>query len=117
MNSKYCAVITEIVSEQIIFGIAGHLVDRMMEYCGFTEGAGRANNLLIDAAMHNGALGAKLTGAGGGGSVFALVRPGDETRVADCMLHAAHENGLDRANVFVTRPTATGLTIKPLASD
>ena len=91
-----------------------NLVNRMMEYCGFTEGAGRANNLLIDAAMSNGALGAKLTGAGGGGSVFALVRPGDETRVADSILSAARRDGLDGATVFVTQPTERGLTIQPL---
>lgn len=50
----------------------------MMTYCGFEDGAGWANNLLIDVARQNGALGAKLTGAGGGGSVFALPEPGKE---------------------------------------
>jgi D-glycero-alpha-D-manno-heptose-7-phosphate kinase len=93
-----------------------HLVNQMMEHCGFTEGAGWANNLLIDAAMHNGALGAKLTGAGGGGSVFALVRSGDEPRVADCILQAARQNGLDSATVFVMQHTGVGLTVQPLAA-
>jgi len=52
-------------------------VNEMMNYCGFIDGAGWANNLLIKVALQNGALGAKLTGAGGGGSVFALVQPGE----------------------------------------
>ncbi len=54
------------------------LVNDMMTYCGFNDGAGWANNLCIETALKNGALGAKLTGAGGGGSVFALTRPGEE---------------------------------------
>ncbi len=52
------------------------LVDRMMRECGFADGAGAANNALIAAARAAGALGAKLTGAGGGGSVLALAAPG-----------------------------------------
>lgn len=91
-----------------------HLVNQMMEYCGFTEGAGWANNLLIDAAMKSGALGAKLTGAGGGGSVFALAKPGEEARVTESILSAARQGGLDNATVFMTRPTTVGLTIEPI---
>jgi galactokinase/mevalonate kinase-like predicted kinase len=37
-------------------------VNDMMTYCGFTDGAGWANNLLIETALSNGAFGAKLTG-------------------------------------------------------
>lgn len=90
------------------------LVNQMMEYCGFTEGAGWANNVLIEAAMSHGALGAKLTGAGGGGSVFALVRPGDEAQVAAGMRQAALDKGLAHVTVFSTRPTRVGLTITPI---
>lgn len=39
-------------------------------------------DMLCDAALHAGALGAKLTGAGGGGSVIALA-PGHEDEVLD----------------------------------
>lgn len=88
------------------------LVNQMMEYCGFTEGAGWANNLLIEAALASGALGAKLTGAGGGGSVFALARPGEEDRVAAGILQAAREHRLDRATILIVHPTKVGLTIE-----
>ncbi len=70
------------------------LVNEIMLYCGFPDGAGEANNLLIKTALDNGALGAKLTGAGGGGSVFALVRPKDEKNVVEEMEKAAKEHGL-----------------------
>jgi len=51
------------------------LVNEMMRYCGFEQGAGEANNRIIAAGLSAGALGAKLTGAGGGGSVFMITRP------------------------------------------
>jgi mevalonate kinase len=57
------------------------LVDEMMTSCGFHDGAGWANNLFVEMARNSGALGAKLTGAGGGGSVFALTWPGEEQKL------------------------------------
>ena len=41
------------------------LVDELMRYCGFEQGAGGINNQLIEIGRSLGALGAKLTGAGG----------------------------------------------------
>ena len=76
------------------------LVDEMMTYCGFTDGAGWANNLLINAALANGALGAKLSGAGGGGSVFALAAPGGEDQVATAWERAIAETGLTGAKIY-----------------
>ncbi len=51
------------------------LIDDMMRKSGFQDGAGWANNQLIRGCLASGALGAKLTGAGGGGCVFALTDP------------------------------------------
>ncbi len=73
------------------------LVDEMMRYCGFTSGAGSANNLLIEAALDHGALGAKLTGAGGGGSVFALARPDALDDMVAYLRQVARDNGLDNS--------------------
>ena len=88
------------------------LVNEMMHYCGFDEGAGWANNLLIETALAQGALGAKLTGAGGGGSVFALVRPGEEERMADVLLRTARQKALDGARVFHCRIARRGLVLE-----
>jgi galactokinase/mevalonate kinase-like predicted kinase len=87
------------------------LVDQMMNYCGFTDGAGWANNLLIDIALQNGALGAKLTGAGGGGSVFALTQPGDEERLAQVWQAAAQAQGLTSALIYRPRISRQGLLV------
>ncbi len=87
------------------------LVNAMMGYCSFTEGAGWANNHLIDVAHAAGALGAKLTGAGGGGSVFALTRPGEEDLLADAWQQAAADIGLEQAHVFIPRIVHRGLVI------
>jgi galactokinase len=76
------------------------LVDEMMTYCGLEGGAGWANNLLVRAALESGALGAKLTGAGGGGSVFALTHLGQEDRVAEAWRQAAASSGLTEARVY-----------------
>ena len=88
------------------------LVDEMMSYCGFEDGAGWANNLLIRSALENGALGAKLTGAGGGGSVFALTQPGDEERVADVLGRAAKDAGLTDAEVYLPKISKSGLVVE-----
>jgi galactokinase/mevalonate kinase-like predicted kinase len=87
-------------------------VDRMMGYCGFDDGAGWANNLLITTALENGAWGAKLTGAGGGGSVFALVPPGEEERMLDIWRRTAQEAGLDAAEVYRLRIVKHGLSLE-----
>jgi len=87
------------------------LVDEMMAYCGLPGGAGEANNALIRAAREAGALGAKLTGAGGGGSVFALARPGEEEKVADALRAAADREGLTHALVWRAHVDLDGLRL------
>lgn len=87
------------------------LVDEMMYYCGFEDGAGWANNIFIQAAKENGALGAKLTGAGGGGSVFALVKPGQEGFLIDAWQRAAAANNLEDAQVIGFSISPHGLVV------
>ena len=52
-------------------------------------------NTLVDAAKHAGALGAKLSGAGWGGVMLALVAPGDTGRVAASLRAAGAANVLE----------------------
>jgi galactokinase/mevalonate kinase-like predicted kinase len=87
------------------------LVDKMMHYCGFEDGAGWVNNLLIHTAKDNGALGAKLTGAGSGGSVFALINPGDEDKIMDSWQETASTNHLNNAQVYQLSVSPRGLVI------
>jgi len=87
------------------------IVDEMMNYCGFEDGAGWANNLFIDVARQNGALGAKLTGAGSGGSVFALARPGEGEKLLAAWREVASEQGLDEARFFPIQISQSGLTV------
>jgi galactokinase len=87
------------------------IVDDMMYYCGFVDGAGWANNLFIKVARQNGALGAKLTGAGSGGSVFALVKPGAGEKLMDAWRKTAFANHLDDARVFPIRISRSGLIV------
>jgi galactokinase len=87
------------------------VVDEMMHYCGFEDGAGRENNLFIETALNNGALGAKLTGAGAGGSVFALVNPGDEERLMQVWRQLAEENDLKDAQIFQLAIAKQGLVV------
>ena len=88
------------------------LVDRMMHYCSFHDGAGWANNLFIEAAMQNGALGAKLTGAGGGGSVFALTEPGQEENILRLWKKTATSNDLPDAQIYPLKITSQGLKVE-----
>ncbi len=95
-----------------LMNINHRLVDEMMCYCGFNDGAGWANNLFIQVAMENGALGAKLTGAGGGGSVFALSIPGKEQMLAEAWQNTAAQHGLEHARIFRPRISRCGLQIQ-----
>jgi galactokinase/mevalonate kinase-like predicted kinase len=88
-----------------------HLVEEMMTRCGFSDGAGWANNILIQTARDHGALGAKLTGAGGGGSVFALTKPGEERKLVDIWKKVADELGLDHAIAFQPGISRRGIII------
>ena len=88
------------------------LVNEMMAYCGFGDGAGWANNLLIETALKNGALGAKLTGAGGGGSVFALARPGHEGKLLEIWRETAAAADLGSARIYRPHIARRGLVIE-----
>ena len=89
-------------------------VNDMMNFCGFTDGAGWANNLMIDAALGNNALGAKLTGAGSGGSVFALTYPGEEHKLIKVWEETAEANGLTNAVIQKVKIARKGLRIEEL---
>ena len=53
-----------------------NIMDGIMKHVGFTHGIGLSNSILIKLIEdHPDVFSAKLTGAGGGGSVFALVNP------------------------------------------
>ena len=52
------------------------IMNNLMRHVGFLHGIGLFNNILIGLIEHNSdVFAAKLTGAGGGGSIFALVKP------------------------------------------
>lgn len=87
------------------------LVHQMMVYCGFTEGAGAASNRLIELALAHGAWGAKLTGAGGGGSVYALVPPDAEEAVLAAWRQAAAAAGWTAAQCYRPRLVRHGLQV------
>jgi galactokinase/mevalonate kinase-like predicted kinase len=88
------------------------LVDELMERCGFATGAGAEVRALVAAARAAGALGAKLTGAGGGGAIFALVRPGEEETLSAALRGATQQLGLANAEVFVAPISAEGLRVQ-----
>ncbi|MBN2501190.1 MAG: hypothetical protein JXB38_10460, partial [Anaerolineales bacterium] len=89
-------------------------VNAMMSYCGFDDGAGQANNMLIETALENGALGAKLTGAGQGGSVFALVHPGEEAHLKQVWQQAADKAGLEHAFIYQPAITRRGAIVEQI---
>lgn len=86
------------------------LVDVLMRHCGFAAGAGEEVAMLVDAACAAGALGAKLTGAGGGGAIFALAAPGTEEAVLDGLRRAAAQ--LPGSAVFAAPVTRVGLAVE-----
>jgi galactokinase len=87
-------------------------VDGMMSYCGFEDGAGWVNNLLIKTALTNGAYGAKLTGAGSGGSVFAITHPDNLENLKSALEKTYLEAGLNNAKVYLPSIDRNGLVVE-----
>lgn len=88
------------------------LVDQMMTLCGFEAGAGTEVRVLVDAARAAGAYGAKLTGAGGGGAIFAVCPDGHRESIVRGLRTAAANAGLQRAVVFPLSVAPRGLDLK-----
>ena len=93
------------------------LVDRAMRLAGFTEGAGYYNNMVISYALKEGALGAKLSGAGGGGSVIVLVEPGQEERMKMKLENYMRRIGLANSRVFTLTISREGVESPPATGD
>lgn len=66
----------------------------------------------IDITHENSALGTKLTRAGGGGSVFALVSHGQEESRMEVWQEAAHQMNVDTAQVYQAQVVHNGLETK-----
>jgi galactokinase len=63
-------------------------------------------DLAVDTARSHGALGARMTGGGFGGSAIALTPVQDEQQVRDAVVHAFAEAGLTRPDIFTVTPAA-----------
>jgi galactokinase len=62
------------------------------------------SNLTADTARANGALGARMTGGGFGGSAIALVSTDDAERVKDAVLTGFAARGLQTPDIFAVLP-------------
>ena len=111
-RGKVCLMRGDIESFGALMNENHTLIDGIMRDCGFADGAGAPNNLLIEAARSAGALGAKLSGAGGGGSVLVLPRSGETRRVLDAVRRAAHDNHMRRAKFFSVRIVRHGPRVR-----
>lgn len=68
-------------------------------------GSGESNERLVEAALRGGALGAKLAGAGDGGTIIALDPRADTTRLEDALVAAG-------ASAIYRLATVPGVTIE-----
>lgn len=63
-------------------------------------------DLAVDSARAAGAIGARMTGGGFGGSAIALTPVQDEQQVRDAVVRAFSEAGLTRPDIFSVTPAA-----------
>jgi galactokinase len=70
------------------------------------EVSARELDLVVEAALGAGALGARMTGGGFGGSAIALVRAGDVDAVADSVGQAFADAGLTAPGFLLAPPSA-----------
>jgi galactokinase len=64
-----------------------------------------ALDLAVNAALHAGALGARMTGGGFGGAAIALVRRGDTTELTRFVGWAFYQAGLPSPQVHTVTPS------------
>ena len=88
------------------------IMDNVMKHVGFKHGIGLSNKILIRLIEnHPDVFSAKLTGAGGGGSVFALVKPDKIKEVLLDWEHNLHEL-IDNDSTFLSLFPAYPLEIR-----
>ena len=63
-------------------------------------------DLAVDTARTHGAIGARMTGGGFGGSAIALTPVQDEQQVRDAVVRAFAEAGFIRPEIFTVSPSA-----------
>ena len=63
-------------------------------------------DVAVDAALNAGAVGARMTGGGFGGSAIALVRAADRERISQAVLDSFAEHRLTRPRLFTAVPEA-----------
>lgn len=78
--------------------LLGHLMNENHSIQRALGGSGTSNEMLITAALDAGALGAKLAGAGDGGTIIALWTKPDATRLEEA-LHEAGASAIYRPKV------------------
>jgi galactokinase/mevalonate kinase-like predicted kinase len=78
--------------------LLGHLMNENHSIQRALGGSGPSNEMLIAAALEAGALGAKLAGAGDGGTIIALWTKPDATRLEEA-LHEAGASAIYRPKV------------------
>ena len=114
MKGKYALLEQDWEEVGRLMNLNHRLVDRAMRLAGFEEGAGYYNNTVIEYSLRIGALGAKLSGAGGGGSVIVLVEPEKEAVLAEKLASFMRSLGLTASRVFALEISKTGAEAQPL---
>lgn len=111
-------VVRHVVTETArVQAVAGHLRERQIGQIGELMVASHASmrddfmistpelDLAVESAMYAGAIGARMTGGGFGGSAVVLVRPGDRHRVAEQVSRAFAQAGCPRPGMIEVSPS------------
>jgi galactokinase len=68
-------------------------------------------DLAVDASKENGAIGARMTGGGFGGSAIALTPVGLQQQVRDGVVRAFAQAGFTEPDIFAVTPAAGALRL------
>jgi len=104
-NERVLAVV-RLLRAGDIAGIGPRLTASHLSLKADFEVSHPALDTVVDAALAAGALGARMTGGGFGGSAIALVRAGDVESVMTAVVTAAQSAGHPTPAVFSVEPSA-----------